>query len=122
MGYTNILLDEEYNITGVLDWSGAEAVPIEMFCRLTPDWSYPALPKELVTVLFEAEAKFDEATPISKYMTSDLVQLGGVANWPRMPLEKWRRVNYAEDMIKYLYGETADREDVKKMYFGSIMY
>jgi len=66
MGYTNILLDEEYNITGVLDWSGAESVPIEMFCRLTPDCSYPALPKELVTVLFEAEAKFDEATPISK--------------------------------------------------------
>jgi len=39
-----------------------------------------------------------------------------------MPLEKWGRLNYAEDMIKYLYGETADWEDVKKVYFGSIMY
>lgn len=29
--YNNILLDDEFNITGILDWSGAQTVPVEQF-------------------------------------------------------------------------------------------
>jgi hypothetical protein len=41
--YNNILVDEDYNITGIIDWSEAQTVPLERF-MISPEFiTYPGL-------------------------------------------------------------------------------
>jgi hypothetical protein len=44
--YNNILVDDEFNITGIIDWSDAQIVPIECFL-ITPEFvTFPGLSME----------------------------------------------------------------------------
>jgi hypothetical protein len=44
--YNNILVDGDFNITGVLDWSGARTVPVERFTAYADFMTYPLLSEE----------------------------------------------------------------------------
>lgn len=44
--YKNILVDQDYNITGLLDWSHAQTVPIERFAIIPEFVVPPAAPVE----------------------------------------------------------------------------
>ncbi|KAJ2906914.1 uncharacterized protein MKZ38_009777 [Zalerion maritima] len=44
--FKNILIDEDYSITGILDWSGAGTVPVEQFTTYSDFMTYPLLSDE----------------------------------------------------------------------------
>jgi hypothetical protein len=44
--YNNILVDDDFNITGALDWSGARTVPVELFAAYADLMIYPLLSEE----------------------------------------------------------------------------
>lgn len=44
--YNNILVDDEYNITGLIDWSHAQTVPVERFAIIPEFVAPPAAPIE----------------------------------------------------------------------------
>ncbi|CAG7931727.1 unnamed protein product [Penicillium olsonii] len=44
--YHNVLVDQDYNITGLLDWSNAQTVPIERFAIIPEFVAPPAAPVE----------------------------------------------------------------------------
>ena len=44
--YNNVLVDQDYNITGLLDWSNAQTVPIERFAIVPELVIPPAAPEE----------------------------------------------------------------------------
>lgn len=44
--YNNILFDKDFNITGIIDWSGAQTVPVERFLASPEFATYPGLSTE----------------------------------------------------------------------------
>ena len=59
--YHNILLDEDFNITGILDWGGAQTVPLEQFL-ISPDFTtFPGLSPEENAPIIAFREKFATA-------------------------------------------------------------
>lgn len=102
---SNILFDEEYNITGVIDWSYAMTVPVEAFTNLQHDLlSDPHL---LFTHLGLHEAKLDPRTPLTNYLTAQ-----GPAWRATVPLQcltgvRAHRMEIAKELLHHLFGQDA---------------
>ncbi|KAJ5807847.1 hypothetical protein N7474_009116 [Penicillium riverlandense] len=58
--YGNILVDENYRITGILDWSCAQTVPIERFAICPELIAPPAAPVEFKQAVFDFRDMFLE--------------------------------------------------------------
>ncbi|KAI9826840.1 MAG: hypothetical protein M1832_005779 [Thelocarpon impressellum] len=59
--HDNVLIDEDFNISGILDWSDAQTVPIERFV-ITPEFAYfPGLSAEKNEPILAFRDKFTSA-------------------------------------------------------------
>ncbi|KAL4944212.1 hypothetical protein BDV06DRAFT_112663 [Aspergillus oleicola] len=58
--FGNILVNENYKITGILDWSHAQTVPIERFAIPTELIAPPAAPAEFKKAVFDFRDMFVE--------------------------------------------------------------
>jgi len=59
--YNNILVDDDFNITGALDWSGARTVPVERFAAYADLMTYPLLSEEENRPIVEFRSLFISA-------------------------------------------------------------
>jgi hypothetical protein len=72
IGANNLLLDNDFNITGLIDWSGTVIVPVESFCIMPLEFrpyqrDFPQY-NLIWNCLEEAERKIEEDTPLTRYM------------------------------------------------------
>ena len=59
--FNNILIDENFNITGIIDWSDSQTVPLESF-RISPEFvTYPGLSVEENAPILAFRGKFAAA-------------------------------------------------------------
>ena len=67
--YNNILIDEDFNITGIIDWSDSQTVPLERF-HTTPEFvTFPGLSVEQNAPIVAFSEKF--ATALKKRERGD---------------------------------------------------
>lgn len=104
---SNILFDEEYNITGVIDWSYAMTVPVETFTNLQHDL-LSSDSHLLFTYLRRHEAKLDPRTPLSNYLEAQ-----GPAWRAAVPLQcltgvRAHRMEIAKELLHHLFGQNAN--------------
>jgi hypothetical protein len=124
LGGSNLLFDEEFNITGVIDWSGAFVAPVEAFCVMPLDFiHYARQPNNPSTNLIwelieEAERRLDRRIPLSLYMQSRRS-----AGLPVFEIGDRRGEaitrQHCQSLIRHLYGQEAKYEQVKAMFEGS---
>jgi hypothetical protein len=126
--YNNVLVDKSYNITGLLDWSNAQTVPIERFAIIPEFVVPPAAPMENKQAIRRFRDMFVEAlekvhvekegplpvndTKLSRLFASprsDLV-VRCTYSYP------WRAIFDAQLALPLLYGENARWVDFRKYY------
>ena len=110
--YSNILVDQHFNITGIIDWSGAATVPQELFASI-PGFRYPAAPNpqsfEHCLRLFRHLLKDCETKSVdcntwislSEYVGSDRSECVFKGLTTGMP---WRGVAYARYLLPLVFG------------------
>ncbi|KAI1273259.1 kinase-like domain-containing protein [Xylaria sp. FL0933] len=137
--YGNMLFDDEYNLTGIIDWSSAQAAPLEQLSVCPEFVPFPGLSDEenqpiielrnlVIQNLKEKErvlqncppldnrevdmALSTNLTPLSTYMSSKCAEITHrqyMAS-PRGSLWAGKRV------AKLIYGETVTWEQLKEVY------
>lgn len=129
--YGNILLDNEFNITGVLDWSGAQTVPVEQFAVCPEFITLPGLSEEGNRPIMDFRAMFVKAwkemettllpmkptLTISDAMDSTILDLVYRCN-AGVPRNSRTAVMNAKLVLRLLYGEDITLENyasVRKM-------
>ncbi|KAL4956951.1 hypothetical protein BDW69DRAFT_181085 [Aspergillus filifer] len=131
--FRNILVDENYNITGILDWSHAQTVPVERFA-ISPEFiAPPAAPAEFKQAVFDFRDLFVEVLgKIEEEKKADLgtAQLT-LSRLFASPLSEvvyrctysyhWRAIYDAPLILPLLYGKDARWEDFQKFYAGSVV-
>jgi isoamyl acetate esterase len=115
---SNILFDEEYNITGVIDWSYAMTVPIEAFTNLQQDL-LSSDSHLLLTHLRRHEAKLDSHTPLTNYLVDR-----GAAWRATVPLQcltgvRAHRIEIAKELLHHLFGQDASWQAMRIRWLKS---
>jgi len=136
--YNNILIDDDFNITGIIDWSDAQTVPLERF-TITPEFAtFPglsaeenessvtfrkkfaaALKKREITTMtggFKAPGGLPSSSSSSRF-TSDLI---GTPLWEIVYRSTysywWRARSDARLVLKQIYGANAKWDDFVSYY------
>jgi hypothetical protein len=118
----NILYDESYNVTGIIDWTATQASPWEQFARLPHEFNRRGPPngelslreRELFIQLLGAEeGKIDVNMPMTKFISSKAGRIAELVDEYHsyseiLPMEDIR------ELIVLIYGEHVTWEDVKK--------
>ncbi|KAJ5356303.1 hypothetical protein N7517_010912 [Penicillium concentricum] len=129
LDYNNILVDEEFNITAVLDWSNTQTVPIERFV-VNPEFvAPPAAPEEYKRAVFEFRDIFvqelgriegrkdeDRGLSLSGLFGSSLAEV--VFRCTCSPAR--RAVFDAQLTLALTFGRDAKWEDFKKFFNGRL--
>jgi hypothetical protein len=119
----NILYDEDYTITGVIDWTATYASPWESFLTPPIEFRLPQFKpdKQLFIESFENIAKEKkEQLPITSFMNSIAGRIAALVNNyhayhpPTMPDKA------TEELISLLFGPDMDWTGVKQMYHDSL--
>lgn len=138
--YNNILVDDAYNITGIIDWSDAQTVPLERF-TITPEFAtFPGLSAEeneptitfrnkfavalkkrettTMTGRVKASGDLPSSSPSSSmHFISDLI---GTPLWEIVYRSTysywWRARSDARLVLKQMYGPNARWEDFVSYY------
>lgn len=126
--YNNMLVDEDYNITAILDWSNVQTVPLERFA-VTPEFiAPPAAPKEYKQAVFEFRDIFVDALASIERESGDLSSDGGMSlsRLFASPLTEVvfrctcsparRAIFDAQLTLLLTYGRDAKWEDFKKFF------
>jgi hypothetical protein len=118
--YNNVLLDSDYNITGIIDWSDAQTVPVERFA-VSPEFvTLPGLSfkanepirafrEMFIKALEEIECKHhanseQESFSLSKIVGSPLAELVFRCTYSY----PWRALSDARLVLCLLYGGSLD--------------
>ena len=120
----NVLVDDDYNITGIIDWSDAQTVPLERF-MITPEFvTFPGLSDEKNAVIIAFADKF--ATALRKLEVENSSQtpyLSDMLNTPRWEVlyrctysYHWRALSDARLVLRQMYGNEAKWDDFVAFY------
>ncbi|CAI7628007.1 unnamed protein product [Penicillium viridicatum] len=117
--YNNMLVDEDFNITAILDWSNVQTVPMERFA-VTPEFiAPPAAPLEYKQAVFEfrierenGDLSSDTGMPLSRLFASPLSEV--VFRSTCSPAR--RAIFDARLTLPLTYGRDAKWEDFKKFF------
>lgn len=125
--YGNLTFDDEYNITGVLDWSNAQAVPLEQMACCPEVTTFPGKSEEgnrphvdfrnlFIHSLKESEDELlpdQHRTPLSTFMASSSADL----TWRCfMTGPHSAHITAKLSVSKVIYGEVISWEQLKEVY------
>ncbi|QKX54434.1 uncharacterized protein TRUGW13939_01520 [Talaromyces rugulosus] len=123
--FNNMLFDDEFNLTGIIDWSYAQTVPVERFV-VSPEFiAPPAAPAAVKQSIFDFRGMFIDAWRAignnkssqqdltlypSKLVASPVAELvyRCTCSYP------WRAIFDARLSLRLLYGENAKWEEFQK--------
>ncbi|WEW60421.1 hypothetical protein PRK78_005907 [Emydomyces testavorans] len=134
--YGNLLFDDEFNLTGVLDWTSAQTVPLERLA-VTPELiTFPGLSEEenrpivkfkelVVQALQEREharalahhTRGETATTLSQFLSSKRAEITHRCTYSFPHRALWD----GELVAKLIYGDVVSWGQLKKIY-GSMPY
>lgn len=126
--YGNLLFDDEFNLTGVIDWSNAQAAPLEQLSVCPELMTFPGLSEEenrpiiefknlLIQFLKEMEKEKEDMqssdlTPLSTYMASKSADIT-----LRQYMASPRGLLFAgREVAKLMYGEKFTWEQLREVY------
>jgi isoamyl acetate esterase len=121
--YNNILLDDDFNITGILDWTGAQTVPCESFAVGMEFIAPPMMSKEAPIKEFRAMVKSawqvresDRHHSKSSWLMSDVIgsSRGDLIYFSYTFGALRRAVAYARIVVPLLYGSGFTLETFKR--------
>lgn len=128
--YGNLLFDEEFNLTGVLDWSHAQTAPLERLAVFPEFMTVPLLSEEenkliiefrdlFIRFLKEKEALGAEAgcrddahTPLSEFMGSARAKIAYFCTYSNSNRALWD----AKRACKLMFGEVITWELLREVY------
>jgi hypothetical protein len=131
--YNNILLDDDFNITGVIDWSDAQTVPLERF-MISPEFvTFPGLSAEENSIIVAFRDKFAAALRMKESAVREMADGESCTVAPRMladllgtPLWNivyrctysyhWRALSDARLVLRQTFGSSAKWEDFVAFY------
>ncbi|KAF3480076.1 uncharacterized protein GIQ15_05423 [Arthroderma uncinatum] len=126
----NILFDEEYNLTGVLDWSHAQTVPLERFALCPEFITFPGRSDDdnrpiiefrdlVIQAIKKREAKERGSqdqdcskTLLSAFMESPKAEIAYFCHISNSRQALW----FAQRARKVMFGEEITWEQLKKVY------
>ncbi|KAJ6184505.1 hypothetical protein N7519_005806 [Penicillium mononematosum] len=130
--YNNMLVDEDFNITAILDWSNIQTVPMERFA-VSPEFiAPPAAPQEYKQAVFDFRDIFVDALASIEKESGDSssdreMSLSRLFAYPvtevvfRCTCSTARRAIFDARLILPLtYGRDAKWEDFKKFFNGHL--
>jgi hypothetical protein len=115
----NILYDEDYNITGVIDWTATYASPWESFLTPPIEFRLPQFTadRQLFFDIFEdAVDATEEKLPITKFMNSDAGRIAALVNNYHFYHPSTMPDKAMEELIFLMFGSGTDWTGVKQMY------
>lgn len=141
--HDNILVDDDFNITGIIDWSNAQTVPLERFL-ISPEFAtFPGLSSEKNAPTFRFRQKFATALRVRELaglqsLEVDAISDGastGLETTPSPPLISdlintplweivyrctysfyWRALSDSRLVMQQIYGDTAKLDDFITFY------
>jgi hypothetical protein len=135
--YKNILVDDEFNITGIIDWSDAQTVPIERFL-ITPEFvTFPGLSAEenapiiafrdmFAAALRKKEAEATEKSDDEGKRDGERLFMADLLGTPLWEIVyrctysyHWRALSDARLVMRQMYGAEAKWEDFVEFYRNS---
>ena len=124
LNVANLLFDNEFNITGVIDWTGAFVAPIESFGLMPIEFPrYSKNSKDsnvnlIWNLIEDAERLIDPSTPLSKYIQSS--RSAGLAAF-EIGDRRGEKITMqlCQSLVRSMYGDQADYTMVKSMFENS---
>jgi hypothetical protein len=120
--FANILFDEDFNITGVIDWSYTMAVPLEALANLQSDFLQDDCHDSFVAHLRRHEARIDPRTPFTNYLSTKSPTWKATVPLQCLTGRKLHRMEIARELLSHLYGEDAKWGAIKKRWKNSHLY
>jgi aminoglycoside phosphotransferase (APT) family kinase protein len=119
--YNNILVDVDFNITGIIDWSYAQTVPLERF-MISPEFvTFPGQSAEQNATIVKFRDKFAAALRIRE--SADAPMLADLLGTPLWDIVyrctysyHWRALSDARLVLCQIFGGTAKWEDFVAFY------
>jgi hypothetical protein len=121
IGANNLLFDDEFNITGLIDWSGTAVMPIESFCIMPLEFRPYQLESPQYNLIWncleDAERSIDPATPLVSYMKT-------LASRVMIPFDLDLRgpvimKQHSMAIIRQLFGTVVGYDDMLRYYRNS---
>jgi hypothetical protein len=119
----NILYDDDYNITGVIDWTWTQTCPWQLFAtfphefarRFPPEMSLSGHSRALfLAILGEEESKLGDPTPLTRFMGSKEAQILELTqDYQHIQDGSWLPMDGIHELIELMYGKALNWEDVK---------
>ena len=121
----NLLFDDDYNLTGVIDWTWAQSRPWELLACFPHElsikqWPMMSLYDEsrslFLEKLEEEEKQKDPDIPLTRYMGSvagRIMEL--VQDYQAITDGDWIPVENIRELVGLLYHDTVSWEDIKRM-------
>ena len=119
---SNILFDEDFNVTGIIDWSFAMTAPIEAFVNLQMDFGADDVRDSFIRHMREHESHVDPNTPISNYLMSGKAAARSIVELQALAQLKEYRYPRAKILIRRLFGRSARWDKVKRLWLESELY
>jgi Phosphotransferase enzyme family len=104
----NVLFDEKYKITAVIDWTATSVMPMESFLATPTDFRYHQFVDDKIhfTDIFEeVEQSWKGSAPFAQFMRSNACriveivdQYASYGNFPQRDAERLVRLVYGEDI------------------------
>jgi aminoglycoside phosphotransferase (APT) family kinase protein len=128
----NILFDDDYNLTGIIDWSHSQSAPWELFACLPHEFSRRMLPdgdvceesrRLFLSIFEEEEGKLNSKIPLTRFMWSKAGRISElVEGYQHMQtgagtMMPWRDI---QELIELIYGEGVGWEQVKQKARASL--
>ncbi|EEQ31606.1 hypothetical protein McanMca71_006093 [Microsporum canis] len=124
--YGNLLFDEEFNLTGVLDWSHAQTMPLERLALCPEFIAFPGLSDEenrsiiefktlVIQSLKELETNANHSrnlTSLSDYMESPRAEIAYLCQFSNSRQALW----FAKRACKLMFGEEISWDQLKRIY------
>jgi len=121
----NILYGDDYNVTGVIDWTWAQSGPWEQFALFPHEFSRRVSAENNVcgearalflAILENEERKMDGRTSLANFMKSNAARILELTQeYQHINDGSYLPMDDVHELIQLMYGDTVSWEDVKRM-------
>ena len=122
MRLANILFDEDYNVTGVIDWSYVQPAPIEAFVNFQSDFGADDVRHDFIKHLKRYEAQIDAKTPISNYLSTHKTAAETIFTLQAWTPDKGGRMIVGKRLLPKLFGKVIRWDEMKELWQESELY
>jgi hypothetical protein len=103
-----MIFDDEYNITGVIDWSYTTTARIESFAQMSPaDFQHDEMLIPFLQRLQRREAEIDPTTPLSEFIEQKSCEANSINRMEGNPRTKALRHMHSQVLFGQLYAKDA---------------